>query len=164
MPPNKKRSSWFWVVFWNFHADALAELVFDSSLFYPAQHDSMIQFRLSQIFEMEWFHLNWENRESGNKTFRTKIKKSIKYFCAVENRIYNMIYIRIHLESSVFLRSFFFFYCCIFICENGCRQSMANSLVSHKQREHVFGYFYILHIFVRCGSVVLVSQNVFSQN
>lgn len=86
-----------------------------------------------------------EKCEKFNKTFCKKIKKSIKYSGAVGNRIYNME--NIHILRKLFA---LFFYCCIFICENGCRQSAANSLVSHKQRKHVLDIF--LYFVVLCYS------------
>lgn len=121
--------------------DALAELAFAFSLFCPRRFDDtvtvsfianiwngVIPFKLGKSRERQQNILH-KNKEI-NKIFLRCWKSNIQY--------------EIYGKFALFCKVFFFYYC-IFICENGCRQSMANSLVSHKQRERtcfwIFLYF-----------------------
>lgn len=95
----------------------------------------MIQFHSLQIFDIEWFQFKWKNARNSTKHFAKNKEINKIFWCCWKS---NIQYGKYTYFAKV-IRSFF--YCCIFICENGCRQSAANSLVSHKQRKHVLDIF-----------------------
>lgn len=103
--------------------------------------------------------------EKFNKTFRKKIKKSIKYSDAVGNRIYNMEYIHILRKLFALFLSFIVAY--LFAkMDAGKVRPILLCRINRENMFWIFFWYFIVSRITEPGTVKrgeVVSQIVFSQ-